>query len=243
MNPNDPPDRAKARTTFFRPNDDVRIHCGHLPHWQQEGVMYFVTSRLADSMPQDKLRHWKDERQTWLRVHGLATVAPLDTLPEKKQHEFHARFTGRWHDWLDAGYGECVLRTPEIRRLFLQRLGEHDSARHELDAWTTMPNHFHALVTPTSATLGEVVRHWKGGSAFAINRALRRTGTLWQAEPYDHIVRSAAQWRHYQRYIVENPIKAKLREGEHSVGIGKVVWASAQNLLEHFKEEAERDAE
>ena len=205
--------------------------------------MYFVTGRLADSMPQEKLRQWKDERETWLRVHGLATAEQLDTLPKRAQHEFHARFTRQWHDWLNAGYGACVLRTPEIRELFLHRLGEHEGARHELDAWAALPNHFHALVTPTSATLGEVVQIWKGGSAFDINQALRRTGTLWQAEPYDHIVRSAAQWRHYRRYIAENPIKAKLHEGEYSVGVGKVVWASAQSLLEHFKEEAEHDAD
>jgi hypothetical protein len=243
MNPTDPPNRAEARTIFFRPNDVVRVHRGHLPHWRQEGVMYFVTGRLADSMPREKLRQWKDERETWLRVHGLAAAAQLDRLPSKKQHEFHARFTRQWHDWLDAGYGDCVLRTPETRRLFLHRLGEHDGVGYELDAWAAMPNHFHALVTPTSTRLGEIVRHWKGGSAFDINQALRRTGTLWQAEPYDHIVRSAAQWRHFQRYAAENPIKAKLHEGEYAVGIGKIVWASAQSLLKHLKEEAERDSD
>ena len=205
--------------------------------------MYFVTGRLADSMPQEKLRQWNEERETWLLVHGLASTAQLATLPEQKQREFHSRFTRQWHDWLDAGYGECLLRRSEIRQLFLNRLHGHEEADGELDAWVAMPNHFHAAVTPAAATLGELVKQWKGGSAFDINQALQRRGALWQTEPYDHIVRSAAQWRHYRRYIAENPIKAKLREGEYAVGLGKVVWASAQSLLKHFQKEEEAAAE
>jgi REP element-mobilizing transposase RayT len=116
----------------------------------------------------------------------------------------------------------------------IHRLHSLDAESCELDAWTVMPNHLHALVTPTGKTLGEVVRHWKGGSASAINKHLGRSGTLWQAEPYDHLVRSEAQMHHYRRYIAENPIKAGLREGEYACGLGKVVWASAQVFKAHI---------
>ncbi len=231
-----PADRAEARATFFRPDDEVRIHEGHLPHWRQAGVLYFITGRLADSMPQEKLHQWQDEREIWLRVHGLASLAALDSLPGKKRHEFHSRFTQQWHRWLDAGYGECVLRLPHIRKIFVEKLMEHDGGRYDLDAWVIMPNHFHALVAPTAAALGGVVQGWKGGSAFTINKALGRSGSLWQKEPFDHIVRSEDQWRHYERYIAENPSKAKLSPGDYAVGIGKVVSASAEILREQLEQ-------
>ena len=93
-----------------------------------------------------------------------------------------------------------------------------------------MPNHFHALVTPKSVKLGEVVRSWKGGSSYAINRVNRR-GALWQAEPHDHIVRSEAQWWHYHRYVAENPTKASLCRDEYAIGLGRVVWPSRKELL------------
>ena len=202
----------------FDPQKPLSIHEGHLPHWRQDGVTYFVTSRLADSMPREKLDQWRDERDTWLRARGLRNVAQLDTLPEKVRNEFHRYFTAQWHQWLDAGHGACVLRAPEIREILIAHFLSNHGERYDLDAWAVMPNHFHALVTPLARwTLGSVVQGWKGASARAINLQLGTTGRLWQPEPYDHIVRSEEQMAHYRRYIAENPIKARLREGEYAL--------------------------
>jgi putative transposase len=224
-------DSAKAEATFFRPHDDVQIHRGHLPHWRQEGVSYFVTARLVDSMPQEKLQDWQQQRDKWLAAHGLKTPAELHTLPENQQHEFHARFTAQWHAWLDAGYGACHLRRPDVRDIVIQRLHSEPS----LDAWVIMPNHLHALVAPQGDSLGDVMQSWKGGSAFEINRLLGRIGALWQKEAYDHIVRSEAQWQHYRRYIADNPIKASLRPNEYAVGLGSRVFKVASALAEVLK--------
>src|SRR5437773_263831 len=43
----------------------------NLPHWRQEGVTYFVTWRLGDSLPQSKLRQHAAERDAWIKAHGL----------------------------------------------------------------------------------------------------------------------------------------------------------------------------
>ena len=37
------------------PNKRVRIYTRHLPHWRQDGATYFVTFRLADSLPEAML--------------------------------------------------------------------------------------------------------------------------------------------------------------------------------------------
>ncbi len=199
--------------------------------------MYFITSRLADSMSQERLQEWHQQRETWLKNHAISDFNQLDSLPDGERHQFHATFTTRWHDWLDNGYGECYLRQSDLREYLIQRLHSLDGISCELDAWTIMPNHFHALVIPTTKTLGEVVRQWKGGSARDINQHLGRTGPLWQAEPYDHIVRSEAQLHHYRRYIAENPIKASLPESHYACGFGKkVVWASAQSFKVYIDE-------
>jgi REP element-mobilizing transposase RayT len=95
-----------------------------------------------------------------------------------------------------------------------------------------MPNHLHALFAPEHQTLGDVLQSWKGGSAFEINRLLGRSGPLWQKEPYDHIVRSEAQFHHYLRYIAENPIKAGLQPHEYAVGLGKQQFNVASALAE-----------
>ena len=233
MTPNspEPPSEdssAKAEATFFRPHDELHIHRGNLPHWRQTNVTYFVTTRLADSMPQEKLREWQTKRDAWLAAHGLQKPTDIHQLPEDQQHEFHATFTKDWHQWLDSGYGECQLRRPEVRDIFIRRL----LAESSLDAWVIMPNHLHALVAPEHQTLGDVLQSWKGGSAFEINRLLGRSGPLWQKEPYNHIVRSEAQFHHYRRYIAENPIKAGLQPHEYAVGLGKQQFKVASVLAE-----------
>jgi hypothetical protein len=39
--------------TPFDPASETRIHQDHLPHWRQWGTTYFITTRLADSIPED----------------------------------------------------------------------------------------------------------------------------------------------------------------------------------------------
>jgi hypothetical protein len=48
----------------FDPDADVCKFRNHLPHWRQTGVTYFVTTRLADSVPQSTLKQWTKERDT-----------------------------------------------------------------------------------------------------------------------------------------------------------------------------------
>src|SRR5437870_2919396 len=101
----------------FDPHREVHIYRLNLPHWRQPGVTYFLTTRLADSIPQTKLREWQNERECWLLANGCSKQADLDRLPENIRREFHQRFTAKFHDWLDAGEGACLLRQTEAARI------------------------------------------------------------------------------------------------------------------------------
>ena len=39
---------------------------GNLPHWEQTGKTVFVTFRLADSLPQEKLSEWQALESEWM---------------------------------------------------------------------------------------------------------------------------------------------------------------------------------
>ncbi len=199
----------------FDPEGEVVKYRKKLPHWRQEGVTYFVTARLEDSMPRSRIEQWKEERDAWLGAHGLKDARDLPTLPEPLQREFQRTFTKKWHDWLDAGEGECVLRQLGIAQLVKDQLVKGHPDEYWLDAWVVMPNHLHALVTPVNQDLSRIVQRWKGASSRFINRRLGRSGTLWQEESFDHIVRSAEQLDHFRRYIVDNPVKGRLRPWEY----------------------------
>ncbi len=219
----------------FRPlhrRGEIHIHRENLPHWRQWGTTYFVTSRLADSVPASVAQQWRDKRAAWLEERNAASA---DDLFEDDRRSYHREFTARFHALLDAGHGECLLARPECAGIFTTRLIAGHGSLYHLDAWVIMPNHFHALVEPAQGViLGDVVKKWKGGSAREINLACGRSGTVWQAEPFDHIVRSLPQLHHFRRYIAENPRKARLRIG-YVLGVSADSGLTADAVLERFK--------
>ena len=216
----------------FNPNEKVQCHYGNLPHWQQRGTTYFITSRLADSLPARVLNQWRKLRDAWFDAHGITSAQQLDQLPEDQRHAYHAEFTARFHELLDAGHGACPLAEPTLAAMLVSKLVAGHGADYQLDAWVIMPIHFHALVEPAEGVnLGDIAQRWKGGSAREINKARGVIGRFWQHEPFDHIVRSEAQLDHFRRYIALNPAKAGLKTG-FMLWIGAESGLSADDVLE-----------
>jgi len=53
---------------FFDPQGDVTIYYRRLPHWDQPGVMSFLTWRTVDSIPTEVLARWRPSTFTWPRT-------------------------------------------------------------------------------------------------------------------------------------------------------------------------------
>lgn len=74
-----------------------------------------------------------------------------------------------------------------------------------------MPNHVHVLIeTLPDWPLSGVVQAWKSVTAKRINRALERTGIVWQTDYFDRYVRDDFHLAAMCEYIRENPVKAGL---------------------------------
>ncbi|WP_395739432.1 transposase [Prosthecobacter sp.] len=218
----------------FNPSRTVHKHRGSLPHWRQWDTTYFVTSRLADSLPADVLSAWRAKRDAWLGERGIASAQQLDQLPQDQRHAYHREFTARFHELLDSGHGECVLADPGYAAILSTKLISGHGTDYHIEAWVIMPNHLHALVQPAKGRqLGGIVQRWKGASAREINKARKTSGQLWQHELFDHIVRSEAQMDHYRHYIALNPTKAGLKSG-FILGVGNETGLSAEVVLERF---------
>jgi len=50
----------------------------------------------------------------------------------------------------------------------------------------------------------------KRHTARQANLYLKRQGTFWQAESYDHVIRDEAEWQRIIHYVLYNPVKAGL---------------------------------
>ena len=160
----------------FNRYDEVRTARRRLPHWRQPGVSYFVTFRLADSVPQPLLRQWRHERAIWLRLHPQPWgVGEL--------REYEARFIDRMQEWLDAGMGACHMRRHDLRAEVEVCLLQFDGNRYDIDAFVLMANHVHAVIKPTpDSDLSTVLQGIKGVSANRCNKLLGHKSTFWMDE-------------------------------------------------------------
>jgi len=207
-----------AQDPAFRALDkhgDIQQTRRDLPHWEQEGATYFVTFRLADAVPAQLAKQWREELETWRRFHpepwNGAVVA-----------EYRKRFLQPREDWLDLGHGSCVLRDSGAATIVANALQFFDGQRYHLDAFVVMPNHVHVLVQPlTGFHLNEIVHSWKSYTARQINKALGRSGTVWMQESFDRIVRDWDALVRCRAYIARNPKKAQLRSGEFILSPGE----------------------
>jgi REP element-mobilizing transposase RayT len=189
---------------YFDPDAPIAFLSGTLPHWRQDGATYFVTFRLADALPQEKLQQWRTEQNEWLKEHR----EPHD---EATRREYYEKFPQRLQRWLDAGNGSCVLTLREVKQVVDKALRHFEGIRYRLDQFVVAANHVHALVTPVGEhTLSQILHSWKSFTAHEILKveaASRRLGstTVWQKESFDHIVRNANSMAKFREYISSHP--------------------------------------
>jgi REP element-mobilizing transposase RayT len=193
---------ADEEVLFYDPKAQKEVYRRHLPHWSQPGRIYFVTFRLADSIPAARLAELRRERQAWCRAH------PEPYTPAQWQ-EYHKLFSARIEQWLDQCIGSCLLADSSCAEIVAEAMEASDGQRYHLDQWVIMPNHVHVLVaTKEPFVLKKVLQAWKSFTSHAINRYLSRQGQLWQRESFDHLVRGPAHLDRFRRYIRDNPAKA-----------------------------------
>jgi REP element-mobilizing transposase RayT len=164
---------------------------GRLPHWERDDATYFVTFRLFDSLPALVLQRLKEASRPEL----------ADSLDS----------------YLDQGSGAAWLKDPSIARLVVDALRHFDGARYRLHAWCVMPNHVHVVFSSMPARtpalrLSSIIQSWKSYTAKEANRLLGRTGSFWQREYYDHLIRDDEDFARCIEYTINNPVKAGLCE-------------------------------
>ena len=192
--------------TFFNPVDEIIIKQGKLPHWTQENSWYFITFRLADSIPKQKVEQLKRDREAWVKKHKGKNGTDY-TKEELK--EYYYLFSERVENWMNAGYGKCVLKDNANAQIVANALKYFEGKRYKLDEWVVMPNHVHLLVKPfENYSLSDITHSWKSFTANEINKNINSFGQLWMHESYDHIVRNEKAFRAIKKYIRENPAKA-----------------------------------
>jgi len=201
---------------FGRGEISIRTR-GRLPHWEADAATYFVTFRLADSLPAGVLDAYQFEREDIVRTAEALrrdlTLHELNRLDEL--------YGDRVESFLDSGAGSCHLADARVARVVEENLRHFDGMRYHLIAWCIMPNHVHVVVRPLNGhRLASIVHSWKSYTANKANTVLGRSAAFWQREYYDRLIRDQAELDKAVRYLLENPEKAGLEDWRW-VGMGK----------------------
>lgn len=221
--PNPQIERVKfeLRATGLKPEQETPLRSGthtrgYLPHVKREGARYFATFRLADSLPKELLLKIQAERAKRLRRYHQEQAAArkpgVPAPPTVGLENLERDYFRQVEQYMDSGTGECWLRKPDIADLVANAIRFFESERYLLQSWVVMPNHVHVVLWPMpNHTLSSIVQSWKRFTARQANKILNRSGqAFWQPESFDHWIRNDAEHARCCRYVVCNPVKARL---------------------------------
>ncbi len=92
---------------------------GYLPHLVISKGTYFLTFRLADSLPNELLIRWKQELQHLRRLNA-------------KSNEHDREYHWKIEKYLDSNKGSCWLKDPNIAYIVKNALRYFDGNRYSL---------------------------------------------------------------------------------------------------------------
>jgi REP element-mobilizing transposase RayT len=188
---------------------------GYLPHLELPEATYFVTFRLAGTLPKKVVDELKKERQFTVEITKKQN---RELTPREESRLKYLRSTNI-QQYLDKGIGDCWLRKSEIATIVKESIHYFDGSRYISHAYCIMPNHLHWLLTSIdqsnsssreNSRLIPIMHSIKSYTAHQANKLLNREGRFWSKEYYDHLVRSSEEFGRLLFYIIENPVKAGL---------------------------------
>ncbi|MBI5824503.1 MAG: hypothetical protein HZB18_10785 [Chloroflexi bacterium] len=195
----------------------------NLPHYHLPNAAYFITFRLAGSLPVEAWKRLKEEYELEKRL--LSSKFKGHELQEeryKTQKRHFARFDALLDHPKDS---PRWLAEPRFAEIITRELHALHPTHYRLHAYCLMSNHCHLLIDqqdiphPPSLVDGKhytavshAMRLLKGRTGYACAALLGRKGAFWQHESYDHVVRDEKEFMRILDYIVNNPVKAGLVE-------------------------------
>ncbi len=183
---------------FFSPSANIdRTRGGNLPHWHQARKLQFITFRLADSLPREKLLRLAEEKEIFLSRKNEMT--------DEEIAGFHEWFDARTEAYLSAGHGSCILKDASVRKIVEKAILFSDGEKCRVHAFVIMPNHVHLLVEMMGETpVHDFLKALKSFTAHQINKARKTSGSVWMKESFDRMIRNEKHYRRTIEYIKRN---------------------------------------
>jgi len=188
---------------------DSRIYYRrNLPHYQPVDATFFVTFRLAGSLPAETVARLKEER---VQEEKLLLKIKDEKVREKKIADQRKRYFSKFDTMLDNAVNDrSWLNDERVARMVAEAMCFRDKKVYDLLAYCIMPNHVHIVVAVerSAASLSKILQSLKTHTAMEANKILCKNGAFWQRESYDHVVRDGKELERIIAYVLHNPVKA-----------------------------------
>ncbi|MEY4903412.1 MAG: hypothetical protein RLZZ292_1227 [Bacteroidota bacterium] len=202
------------------------IYRSRLPHIHPIGATFFVTFNLKGAMPQAIVNMLNAQKEANVKI----IKAEKDEKMQQqliREHKLHFK---HFEQYLDNAPAESPMWLREQKIVDIVKQGfekQVEKQLYDMIAYCIMPNHVHALMDfsvqvrnaneedfflTQYVQLEKVLKDLKGSTARYANLALERSGSFWHKDSYNHYVRNDAEYYNIIRYILQNPVKAKLVE-------------------------------
>ena len=175
-------------------SQEKHFHRRNLPHLYYNEGIYFVTYRLYNSIHPSELE----------KLQKIIN----SQYDEKKKKVFK-----KYDTLLDKPYNNVkYLLKSKIAEICKNSILYFNKKDIDVICFCVMPNHIHLVFELLSKDklVGDIMASIKKYSAREANKALNRTGTFWQAESFDRLVRDEKELYNIIKYVLLNPVNAGL---------------------------------
>ena len=188
-----------------------------LPHMHVPGGEYFITFRLAGSLPIHAIQELRERRKKFLRESSKNSK-----IKDKPYFHITSNIFKRYENLLDGNTtGPLWLGISEIAEFVKESIHFRDGSDYDLYAYCIMSNHVHIVFRHLDdnhsrfdpgdlSPITKILRNLKSYTALQANRKLNRTGEFWKPESYDRLIRNGSDLENIILYTLNNPVKAGL---------------------------------
>lgn len=187
--------------------DEKYFYNRKLPHWQPAEEFFFITYRLAGSLPIEVINSLK-ENYTYQK--SLPDNQSLEKREELRQEYFEA-----FENELEKNLNEPHwLKNERVAKIVMDSLLFNNNKHYILWCACIMSNHAHILLLTIkgSPLLNVILQNHKKFTAVQGNKVLGRSGPFWAEESFDTIIRNNAHFFRAVNYCIQNPVKAGIVE-------------------------------
>lgn len=179
------------------------------PHIYPGGGTVVVTMRLAGSITRPAIKRV----QKVVEEYGTDIPAAIYWNASAEERIGYRQAREGFYDRRSLNGPFHLHHNEAVRDAVKEALHFRDGTHWELIAYTLMPNHAHIIVRHIHPTwhMGKVFQHFKRHTARQCNQILGLTGqAFWEEESYDTVVKTGCEFRIHVRYVLRNPVVARL---------------------------------